>query len=324
MMGVKPNKRSSVSILMLLFVLSVSASSFDVAPNDTLILDGEIIEIVQKNRSDVRDSIEEFGKSDLRIRGVNNLKSSVGISLGGFANFVTTTSNLNGWYYLPEWMDQKRDDGFGFDIGIPVRKELASIQFASNKMTIGVELFLGYQSLNWKSITVASEQLDQDSIIGFRREGDQLFLDYVTIIGEPIPVYELDTIDVKINRSTFQTHQIHFKLGPTLSWAFKRDWSLVAFVGVSYRSSLTMKKSADSFWINEDGQYKRLAGQDIALKQYLLSPALGIGMARDFSEQWRIGLNASFVGPGVILNDNAELTWTAWQAGFVCSVVRTF
>jgi hypothetical protein len=85
-----------------------------------------------------------------------------------------------------------------------------------------------------------------------------------------------------------------------------------------------MKKSADSFWINDDGQYRRLAGQDIALKQYLLSPALGIGMARDLNEQWRIGWNASFVGPGVILNDNAELTWTAWQAGFVCSVVRTF
>ena len=323
-MGVKPNKKSSVIFLMLLFVLSASAWGIHIVPNDTLILDGEIIEIVQKNRSEARDSIEEFGKSDLRTRGVRNLDFSAGISLGGFANFVTTTNYLNGWNYLPEWMGQTRDDGFGFDIGIPVRKELASFQLASNKMTLGLELFLGYQSMNWKSITLSPEQLDQDSIIGFRREGDQLFLDYITIIDSPFPVFELDTIDVKINQSTFQTHQLHFKLGPTISWTFRRDWDLEAFVGVSYRGSLILKKSADSFWINDTGKYKRLASQDVALKQYLLSPAFGLGIAHDFNEQWRIGWNATFEAPGVMLNDNAELSWTAWQAGLVCSVVRTF
>ena len=79
--------------MLLLFFANGSFARWSCA-SDTLILDGEIIEVVVDDQSAVRDSLEDIGRNDLRKASRNTNNNQFGMHLGVVYNFTKATNNI--------------------------------------------------------------------------------------------------------------------------------------------------------------------------------------------------------------------------------------
>lgn len=312
-MGVKPNKKGSITtVMLLLFFANGSFARWNCA-SDTLILDGEIIEVVVDDQSAVRDSLEDLGRDDLRKASRNKNNNQFGMHLGVVYNFTKATNNIEEAQFLPDYMNFNAFSAVGLDAQMNYRRQFGELPLFGSSVIWGIEVGFGLQQVSWKSLGMNPEQINQDSLIGFRREGDQLFLDYITIFDEPFPVFELDTIQVELTEQKFVVNSAVLRIGPVFEWELTPStrWSLS--FGVNYRAQFQNVKTNDQFWIEDAGRLRIQPAQQLAMKSYVLSPFTQMGWTKALKNDMHWGCGVSAVGPAGLINDNSDLQWSNWQ-----------
>jgi hypothetical protein len=313
MMGVKPNRKSSVPLVMLLLFFATKALALDHCPSDTLILDGEIIEIEVNDKSSERDSLEEWGKQDTRKFTQRKYNNRFAFQMGAVYNVNSVTSDVRELTFLPTYMGFKKHNALGFDVHTSYRRDIGELRIMGAPVVWGVEVGFGLQQLKWKSIGFDPVQIDKDSLVGFRRDGDQLFLDYITIFDEPFPVYELDTLELELIEQKFVVNSAIVRIGPTLSWELPGQSDFTLSLGVNYRLQFQRVKVFDQYWIGEQGQYSTQKAEELAMKTYVLSPFMRASWSKDLVNRMRWGLSLMAIGPANVINDNQDLQWSNWQ-----------
>lgn len=312
-MGVKPNRKSSVPLVMLLLFLANIAVGRSGCPSDTLILDGEVIEIVESDESYKRDSLEDAGREDLKRSAQRKFNNHFGFQMGAVYNLAKASTDVPGFDFLPTYMDLNSYNAFGFDVQTSYRRDIGELQLFGAPAVWGVECGLGLQQLSWRSVGMDPEQISQDSVIGFRRDEDQLFLDYITIFDEPFPVFELDTIQLQLLEQKFVVNCAVVRLGPTLERDVTSSSKVLFSLGINYRAQIQKVKTNDQFWIGDNGQWRAQKADDLAMKAYTLSPYLRLGYTKELANRMRCGVALSAFGPASVINDNADLQWSNWQ-----------
>jgi hypothetical protein len=323
MKGVKPNRKNSIFIGVLFLLLSRVALALP-CESDTLILDGEVIEIEVNDRTDEKDSLESASRNDIKNRIRKNRTYELGFNLAGLYNLVESNAYWMGFTELDELMGIPTKNARSWDAALSAQRSLSELQIGNRKATFSLACAFGFQQLQWRHYTLDQHQLNQDSIIGFRKENNRLFLDYITIINEPIPVYELDTVDVAATVELIKANYLSMRIAPVIQMQWNKSWVSNFQVGIAYRKFIQMQQSAPAFWIGDQGTYQSLESKDWALKNYLLTPFASCSIDKIHQSGWKSGVACMFIGPAAAINDQPHLKWNMWQFGGQLRITKVF
>jgi hypothetical protein len=323
MKGVKPNRKNSIFIGVLFLFFSQAALAHP-CDRDTLILDGEVIEIEVNDRSDEKDSLESASRGDIKKKIPQNRSFQLGLNFSALYNLVEADAYRPGYSDLNEVMEIPTKNAGSWDAALSIQRSFIELQIGRRKTHFGIECSFGFQQLQWRHFTLDQRQLEQDSIIGFRKENSQLFLDYVTIIDGPIPVYELDTVDVAAADQFVKANYLSLRIAPFIQLEWNKSWSSQLQLGITYRQFLRLPQSAPAYWLGEGGSYQSLQPKDWAIKKYILTPYASFSLDRKHAGGWNSSLACMIIGPAAAVNDHPNLQWNMWQLGCQFRISKVF
>ncbi len=280
--------------------------------SDTLIIDSDTIYIEQ---DEVTIAIDSAFRQPVVLKPMRKQLWCASISAGVHNTLATVLSNsntlrlLNDFAGLPSLLQPSFSIGGEFGMrfltieGNQGTLELtASAAFAFNRIRIG------YTSLK------SPQQLQEDSIVAFSSDANELLMSYFTIT-EPPDIGEVDTLSIALNSPVlvYNTRDVLATVRATFSRGFKYPRFFVE-TGVAKRFVQTANTSDPFYLINEKGEWTTVTSEKLE-KRNLLVPHFALGIERniggEFSSSNRfITLGASVSGsfPSATFSSNALLT----------------
>jgi hypothetical protein len=335
--GVKPKMKGNAVFTVLLFLLcTLPAQSFDLATSrphdsafplshspisqfshfpDTLILDGEIIEIKQKPVKTNTDSLQEARRKDvLKVRSPYLIE--LGAHAGMSAGIFNITSNSDSLTSVNEFLNKKNavqfNSHFGFDIRLPIYK--------------GIDLGIGYffNTISLEGLVMDESTLcPEDERVSFENRNGQLWQNYVVFID---PGYETREDQVTLNtyKVKIRTREIPLSLRYNFTIP-DSPITLFAGGGVLFRSTSKFEGMPTSIYLmNQSGDWRKifLEKSDVVTKSQLYQVELG--MKYRLTPSISAVVNLGFTTKQNELSSSPTYNWD-WSSGFLrIGVTKTF
>jgi hypothetical protein len=253
---------------------------------DTLILDGEIIEIKQKAIKTDTDSLEEARKKDVvKIRSPYLI--SIGAHVGLSAGFYKISSLGDTLTSVNEFLDSKNkvqlNSHFGIDVRLPIYKGL----------DLGVGYYFNAISLEGKRID-ESTLCPEDERVSFENRNGQLWQNYVVFID---PGYETREDQVTLNsyEIKLRTREIPISLRYNFSIP-DSPFSIFLGGGIVFRNTSKIEGlPMSTYLLNESGEWRKFNFSDAEIvtqsrvylfeagARYSLTPSLTASMDLGFN-----------------------------------------
>ncbi|MFZ4786145.1 MAG: hypothetical protein ACOYLH_11755 [Flavobacteriales bacterium] len=304
--GVKPKGLSNAAYAVLLFLfMVVMPASASVCIKDTLILDGEVIEIEQKDVVTNTDSIEKAGKKDIKKQWPD-LPFSFGIY--GAPGLTTCSPFDADNHLLDDFLDLKPSREFSYSYGVDLRGMLRE------DVDVGIGLFFSKQNITSQSINTA-ELAPAESRRAFENVDGQLWQRYVVFID---PGFEERFTQVNLNRQkhSFRTLEV------PLSFRYyvlprNQPWSAYFSLNAVYRQISNITGVPAYFdEVKSDGTWNRTLLMRQDFNSSFWSAMVDVGAQWKITESLRVDVNLSWTIPKVYLMSSQEYNWR-WNAGYV-------
>lgn len=319
--GVKPKMKGNAVFTVLLFLLCTLpafSNSVDFAiliSSDTLILDGEIIEIKQKPVKTDTDSLESAGKKDVvKIR--KPYLVGIGLYSGMTAGWNTDFTSNDSLKSVSEYLNLNSkitiNAQFGMDVRLPIFKNI----------DLGIGYFLNTISIEGKQID-ESTLCPEDERVSFENRNGELWQKYVVFID---PGYE--TREDQVSLSSYQFKVKTREVPINIRYIFNipdSPLSLFAGGGVVLRSATKTKAlPLFTYMINDDGEWERILHNkyDIITRSTLYQ--IDAGIKYQWTPSMFVTANIGFISKQEKLTTNETFNWN-WGAGFLrVGIVKTF
>jgi hypothetical protein len=253
---------------------------------DTLILDGEIIEIKQKAIKTDTDSLEEARKKDVvKIRSpyLISIGAHAGLSFGTFSisSFSDTLTSVN------EFLDLKNkvqlNSHFGLDVRLPIYKGFdAGVGYYFNTISLG-------------GIMIDESTLcPEDERVSFENRNGQLWQNYVVFID---PGYETRESQVALN--TYQVKIRTREIPVSLRYNFSipdSPFSIFLGGGIVFRNTSKIEGlPMSTYLLNESGNWTRFFFSDSEIvtqsRIYLFEAGMKYSLTPSLTASMDLGFN---------------------------------
>ena len=282
------------------------------ALSDTLIIDSDTIYIEQEEVSISNDSIL---RQPVDSKPMRRQLWCAAVSAGVNSTLANVQSNSNTFRLLNEFVDYTSVPQANFSIGGEFGMRFLTVKGNRGTLELTASAAFALNKIKIRHTSVKSpSQLNQDNILEFSSDSNELLMSYFTIT-EPPDIGEVDTLSIDLNRPllVFNTHDVLASLRATFSRGFKYPRIFVE-TGVRKRFVQPVKNSDPFYLLNEDGEWMTLATERID-KRNLLVPHFALGIERniagEFSSSKRFvtvgaSVNASF--PSATFSSNELLS----------------
>lgn len=304
--GVKPKGLSNAAYAVLLFLfMGFTSASASVCVSDTLILDGEVIEIEQKDIVTNTDSVEKAGKKDVKKQWPD-LPFTMGVYGAPGLTMCSTYDADN--QLVDDFLGLKPSREFSYSYGLDIRGMLRE------DVDVGIGLFFSKQ--NTASYSVNQTQLaPSDNRTAFENIDGQLWQRYVVFID---PGFEerFTQVDLVRSKHSFKTLEVPISFR-YYALPRKEKWTVYFSLNAVYRE-ISDIKGVPSFIdeVKADGTFNRtlLVRQDFNTSFW--SAMVDAGAQWKITESLRIDANISWTVPKVYLMSTQDYNWR-WSAGYL-------
>jgi hypothetical protein len=288
------------------------AASVPIALRDTIIIDGEVVEVEVRDKKVDTDSLQREAKSDLcKLPHPWNiaLATGIGTELGRCS---WTNAAGSDWKAIDQFLGTNAYFKFSPRLG-------AEATAMANKHW-GVRLGLYYTALRYEYSSLDQNGLEPDSMrFKFSASGNQLLQYYKYNVGIGV---ESDTSTVRIIDHSYYASMLEVPLG--VRWFPQGNdarWAWFVDVGVAWRHRLTLPTLAQADVLNANGQYRRtaIAPGDMRRDFFIPQCRAGIQLATGKSWRWeaQVGAIASRA-VSINRNDLFQITTTGWFVQIGC------
>lgn len=304
--GVKPKGLSNAACAVLLFLfMGCTAAASSVCVSDTLILDGEVIEIEQKDIVTNTDSIEKAGKKDVKKQWPD-LPFSIGIYGAPGVTVCNIYDEDN--HLIEDFLGLKPSREFSYSYGFDIRGALRE------DVDVGIGLFFSKQNISSYSLD-ASQLAPSDSRSAFENVDGQLWQRYVVFID---PGFEerFTQVNLNLSKHSFKTLEVPISFR---YYALPRKENLAHYFSLNavYRE-ISNIEGVPAFIdeVTADGEWNRtlLLRQDFNVSFW--SAMVDAGVQWKITDSWRLDANISWTVPKVYLMSSQDYNWR-WSAGYL-------
>jgi hypothetical protein len=282
---------------------------------DTLILDGEIIEIKQKAIKTDTDSLQEARRKDV-VRVMKPYLLAIGLNAGVTAGMFNISSADDTLTSVDLFLNTKSkvqfNSHFGIDIRLPIYK--------------GFDVGVGYyfNAISLEGLMIDESTLcPEDERVSFENRGGQLWQNYVVFID---PGYETREDQVTLNsyKLKIKTREIPLSLRYNFSLP-ESPISLWAGAGVLLRSTSKIEGlPMFTYFINENGEWKRSFFNDPEIVTKSQTYQFDFGVKYQLTPSLSGVVNLGYVTKQNELSNSAAYNWD-WSSGFLrIGIAKTF
>jgi hypothetical protein len=298
--------KSSILILVLLFAFISAQSSFCISASDTIIVDGELVEIEPRKKKVDIDSLDQVLKRDIAIP---REKIVVALSALPGADFSRCrwSSNSDSLQNLNLFLGQKA-----------YWKPTFSAAFESSVMLnnqLGVFAGLGWSQLRFGYETLNKATLSADSLrFAFENRSGNLYQYYTYQVG---PGFETDTTQVGQMDFSSTINFCDIPLGLRIYPSSYND--KIAFyidLGGVFRHRMNSVSFANAYLLNDKGRLTEVNLNSAALPKNYFTANIRVGCQGKLNESWRWQAQMMLVNfPETDLNNDAlfRVRFSTWR-----------
>jgi hypothetical protein len=286
--GVKPKIKGSAVLTVLLFVfISAPVLANFSCPSDTIIIDGEVIEIEQNDVRTNLDSLEKKGQKDIRIP-IGTVKGFWSVQAGGLASFAPYSFIPDSLQYLSSFLGFQEPMSVSPTAGVQVGLDFND-QF-------GIRLGAGFSQMKWKYQVLDESQLVAPNLrTNFENRSGELWQRYVVFID---PGFEerFSKIDLSTESITYTTLDVSgaFRFYPVRK---KNGWSVYIDLGVAPRISKgSVNKASRAYFLAENGDWRKLDLESSLIPKTIVFMNAEIGGQYHFAETYAAAFQIGYFG----------------------------
>jgi hypothetical protein len=305
--GVKPKALSNIIIMVLLFVCVSSSARTSWPIGDTIIIDGEIIYIEERDVYLDVDSLQEECKKDVRESGApSQYKLSIGAGAGAMLTLAGYNSSNNKFQTLDEFLGNKRS----FRAGSSFHIEAGYDFYKSKSIRGAIGVYSGAQISQMQISSQYFEPQDvapDSQIYLFSSLGGGLWQSYVF----PVSIgFESDTTQVKLSKGIASIRVLDIPLKLRYTWypgqdlrTEKGDWQFYFETGLIYRRTLKSSMTP-GILISSDGSYQSVPPANLEPPVFKMKFAFGFGCTYALGVTSSMSLTLNTTLPAYGLSDS--------------------
>jgi hypothetical protein len=327
--GVKPKMKGNAVFTALLFLLCTLTAfsnhhtfplshfptfSFSHFP-DTLILDGEVIEIKQKPVKTDTDSLQEERKKDV-VKVMKPYLITIGLNAGMTAGMFDISSANDSLTSVDLFLNNKSkvqfNSHFGVDVRLPIYK--------------GFDVGVGYyfNTISLEGLMIDESTLcPEDERVSFENRNGQLWQKYVVFID---PGYETreDQVTLDSYKIKIKTREIPVSLRYNFNLP-ESPISLWAGAGVLFRTTSKIDGlPMFTYFINESGNWESAIFRDSDIVTKSQTYQIDLGVKYQLTPSLSGVVNLGYVTKQKELSNTASYNWD-WSSGFIrIGIAKTF
>lgn len=282
---------------------------------DTLILDGEVIEIKQKPVKTDTDSLQEERKKDV-VKVMKPYLITIGVNAGMTAGMFEISSQADSLTSVDEFLNNKSKVQFNSHFGINVRLPIYK----------GFDVGVGYyfNTISLEGLMIDESTLcPEDERVSFENRDGQLWQNYVVFID---PGYETreDQVTLDPYKIKIKTREIPLSLRYNFTLP-DSPISLWAGGGVLFRTTSKIDGlPMFTYYINEQGNWKRSFFNDPEMVTKSQIYQFDLGVKYQLTPSVSGVVNLGYVTKQNELSINDSYNWD-WSSGFIrIGVAKTF
>lgn len=269
--------KSSIVFMVLLFAFLSAQSSFFILGNDTIIVDGEVVEVEPRSKRVNVDSLDQAMKRDVtspREKIVVGMAALGGADLSRcrWSGGMDTLQHLN--RFLGEKAYWKPTISAAFEASAMLNNQLA------------VSAGIGWSQLRFGYETINTASLAADSLrYAFENRSGELYQYFTYAVG---PGFETDTTLVQssefLGTIGFLEVPVGLRIYPT---SFKEKFAFYIDLGGVFRHRVNATPLATTYLLNEKGRLMEVNLNSHPLPKNYFTANSRLGCQGKLNELWR-------------------------------------